>query len=567
MHRVNKLSALILALLLTATWPNHSATAQNSTNDIDVNKIELRLLREVVEAKPDRNVLRLSLDRCLQIAIENNQDILVMSYEPMKSETDIMAAEGEFDPILSSSFNYLRSVISVSSDIARFGGIPNIENYNASGDVALGGKLRWGTMYSVAVALQEERTTFNDFVPEWSGALTFTLTQPLLRGRGKGSNLATIKIARNTLDMSDRQLKVTILQTLSTVVKAYWDLVGAIENMKVRQEALANAENLLKINERRLEIGSAAAIEVLQAKAGVAVRQSELISAQASVENAEDILKQLLNMRDNELFSATQIVPSNRPNVPDLRPVDVTMQEENIKKSINLALEHRPEMDIAGLQIDNANIELRRAGNYMLPQLDISGSAGQGGRGPKIGDVVSNYHDVFGSVASIPGGVGDRDNFTYTVGIRASIPIGNKTARATHTRAQLSVRQARQDLQKIKQQLMLNVRLASRSVLTSKILAESNRQTRMLQEANVSAEGKRLRLGVSTSYRVLEVQEDLTLAQTQEVQALVNYEKARVDLDEAQGTLLDTFGIEFVAPEQEGTLSFVSSIYPLTPKG
>ena len=136
-----------------------------------------------------------------------------------------------------------------------------------------------GTTYELKLELTEEESTFNAFEPEWSGGLTFTLTQPLLKGRGRNANLARVRSAKINRRSGEHQVEQQVMTSIADVIKGYWDLVGAIEQLEVQEESLANAERLLEINERRLELGTAAKIEVLQAKAGVATRLNEVVSA------------------------------------------------------------------------------------------------------------------------------------------------------------------------------------------------------------------------------------------------------------------------------------------------
>ena len=221
-------------------------------------------------------------------------------------------------------------------------------------------------------------------------------------------------------------------------------------------------------------------------------------------------------------------------------------------ESVALAMKNRPEVETAQVQIESALIERKRAANDLLPQVDIVGGVSQGGRGHKARDLFE--------------GIRDRDDKSYNVGFQGTMPILNRQARGAFQRAELTARQAEQQLEQTRQNLILNVQVAVRYVATSRVLAESTLQTQALQEINLEAESKRLELGVTTSYRVLEVEEDLTLARTQHIQALVNFQKALTDLRLAEGTILGVFGIEFQAPEPETPISYVRSVTPLVKK-
>jgi outer membrane protein TolC len=519
---------------------------------IDVRRIDIDRLREILEGEAGGEALRLSLEECLRVAIENNPDLQIVRYEPLRSAADILAVKGEFDPILGASATYVRATQEASPEYRQFGRISTIDSYRTTSKYSVSGKLKWGTTYDASFNWDKEQTTFTGFNDEWSGGLTLTLNQPLLRGSGGAVNLARLRTAEKARQMSDAQVRLAVMTTVAQVVKAYWDLVGAVESVTVREEALSNAERLLDIAQKRLDIGTGAAIEVLQAKAGVATRQTDLITARSQVADAEDLLKQILNLRDHGIFSAKRIVPTDRPKVAEFNLETLKNNEEQLAKSIELALKNRPEIVSSQLEIETAGLERTRAANAMLPQVDLTGSVFQGKRGPMMWD-------------PFEGTLERNDNF-YSVGVKGTIPIGNRAARGAFQRADLTAHQAEQKLERTKQELMLKVRLAARALNTSIVLVESNYQACQLQETNVAAEEKRLRLGVSTSYRVLQMQTDLTTAQTQAVQARIAFEKANVDLRLAEGTVLETLGIEFALPEPEPPISYFRSIHPPAPR-
>ncbi|MCC6487987.1 MAG: TolC family protein [Candidatus Hydrogenedentes bacterium] len=588
------------------------------TGVINLQAITLDRLHEEVAQQTNREEMPLSLQECVTKALESNQDILVTAYEPLKAESDIMQAKGEFDPVLKSVYSRSHSENTASSQTNAFtggslgggssggllgnlggggssnllgglggngllGGLGNndndsnnfgrlllygainllskagsliqqwlpgretsyvIESDNWRSETSVYGKVPWGTQYELKMEVNEEQSTFNSFTSEFSGGLTLTLTQPLLRGRGSRANLARIRIAKNNREAAESQVMQQVMTTLSEVVKAYWDLVGAHQQLAVREKSLANAERLLKINERRMEIGTGAALEVVQAKASVAQRQGDVISARSQVGSAEDRLKLLLDMRNEGMFSSVRFKPTDMPEATEL-DLDETA-------SINLAMAHRPEMISANLEIDSAEIERYRAANEMLPQLDVAGSVFQGARGSKAGDVWE--------------GVTERDDNSWSLSVTGSVPITNRSGRGAYTSAALSKRQAEDRLEKTITELTLNVRNALRGVGTSRILVESSRQARALQETNVMAEEKRLTLGVTTSFEVLQVQEDLANAEAQEVQALIDFEKSKVDLELAEGVTLQSLGVEYEMPEPEKPISFLRSIVPPAPK-
>jgi len=522
--------------------------ARSLQEEISIDLIDLENLRGVIEGGEGPRAYRLSLEDCIEIALRNNPDIIIAAFEPYKADQDVLSARGEFDPQLSADWQLIDSSQAASQQTAAFGGVTSIESLRRTFNASLAGRIVSGTQYNFSITYNREQSTFGNFVTEFDAFANFTLTQPLLRGFGPKVNLVRVRTAKNAKRITERQLELQVLTTVSEVIKAYWDLVGAIENLRVQRTALANAERLLSNSETRRDIGTAADIEVLQAKAGVATRQGDFISARSAIEDAADRLKLLLDLTEGNYLSEAFIVPTDRPNLEDGDVIDIEKFDESVANSIDAALTNRPEITIADLEIASAELELKRAKNDKLPQLDVFGSYGRGGRNTELERTLT--------------GLTREQDRTFTYGAQASIPLGNRAARGAYEKALLNVRQSERRRHQTREQLVSNVRIAARQTRTNYNLVESNRIARQLQEANVVAEERRFGLGVSTSFQVLQVQEDLTAAQTVEVQARINYEKSLIDLQLAEGTLLDNLGIEYEPPNPDSPVITADDFVP-----
>ncbi len=555
-HQLRVSLILICALLTTVSPPwaqqvdeaeepaaETKVGAVQQINIFEASQIELLdldALQREVTARFGGVPTRMTLDECIQIALGSNQDILVSVFDPMAAESDIKAARGEFDPVLSANFNYFDSAQSTSSQTLAFSGLTSTENAFTNTGLSLSGRLHWGTQYNLSLSADRTIGTFSGFEEEFSAALSLTLTQPLLRGAGRKVTMVNIRSSENSKRISESQVMLTVLNTTGDVIKSYWDLVGAIRNLDVRQESLDNASRLHDISVRRNRIGTAAVIDVVQAQGGIASRQADFITALAAIGNAQDFLKRAMGLMEEEHFSTVSIIPIDRP-----ADVELVLDE---KASIQKALANRPEITSAMLTIDNAELERMRARNNLLPQLDIDGSYSTGGRARHVNDTFL--------------GLRKGQNETYSFGIIASIPIGNRAARHTHQRAMTSKEQAAQSLAQVKQQSEIQVRSSVRDVLLNRNLVKANLQATRLQEVNVRAEERKLEIGASTSQDVLDIQELLTTAQVAELQARVELEKARIDLKVAEGVLLEELGIEFEFPEGGHPLTFLESLRP-----
>lgn len=510
------------------------ATTDDDDNNIfkhlQIELMDLQELSEQVEARFVGEAFRLTLDEAVRMALLSNQDILITNFETLLADSDLLGAWGEFDPVLSASFNHRNSTTPRSPIQSFFLPSPDIEDKVNDYTLSLGGTTPWtSTQYSIDLSEQRDLGTFTGFNSIYAGDATITVTQPLLRGFGPSASLVQIRSAKKNQLISESQVELTVLTSVGEVIKAYWDLVGAIEQRTVRQESLANAMRVVRINEQRFEIGVAAALEILQAKAGAALRTSDLIVAATAILNTEYALKNLIGLYDEDLLSSRSIIPVERPD-----PAEV---EWDVEGSLRNALRYRPDIRSAELQVEDARLRAKSARNGLLPQLDLSGSYGRN----------SLDLDFRNSIEKVR----KRQGEIWSIGVTGSIPIGNRTARANHARAKQFIRQQEQRLQKTRQDAMLAVHIALHNLASNQILIESNKQARILQEANVAAEEKRLSLGVTTSQEVLEIQEDLTAARTQEVQAQIDFEKSRIDLKVAEGLLLRDMGIIYEEMDEE----------------
>lgn len=531
------------------------APAPYQTNLKDViseDLIDLSALRSALDRPVETDVMRLTLNEAIQVAIKNNPDIIIAQFDPAKAEAETYAAGGEFDPILQQKLSYSDTTSSLDQTVRSFVnflgsfGYSVVDSTSILSESSLAGKLHYGTQYAVQLSSNYEKGTFGNYQAEYSATLGLTLTQPLLRGFGREINRVRIRAGQNLRKISEAQARLTVMNKTADTIKAYWDLVAATENARVQEEALRNAERLMKISETRRDIGTAADIDVLQAKAGVAMRQSELIQAYARISDAGDMLKLLLNLEENGRFSKITILPVDRPNPNAATVFDTGNYDESLDLSVQRALELRPENEMSDLEIANALMEEEKARNDMLPQFDLVGSYARGGRSSEMGRTLT--------------GILEGQDEAFSVGFQASVVLGNRAARGAHQRARINKRQAEERRKQARMAMMMRVHYAARSVLSNQALVESTRQASRLQEANVNAEERRLRIGITTSYQVLRVQEDLTAAQAQELHARIAFEKALVELQLAEGSLLENFGIHYSMDISETPVTWVQSI-------
>jgi len=490
----------------------------------------------VLEEELPRAQTRMSRRECISAALENNLDIKISRIEPLSAAARITGAWGPYDPALTGGISmaerkYPGGLIDIQGVTIR---APSSKVAFVRGNLGLQGLIPTGTSYNLAYSSRRHKSYGGSVFgggggepAEYTGDISLELTQSLLRGLGLDVNLAQIHIAAINKEISEFELMRTVMQTVADVQSAYWELVFARENLEVRKKSLAVARDLLDRNRRRLAIGTAARFEVDQAEAGVAVREADIIAARAAVRDAEDRLKQVMNMRDDEAYWTAEIVVTDTAEMVDRA---ISLDDE-----IRLAHAERPEILQARKNIEAAETNLRVARNRVLPQVDVFGSYGFSSR------QLSYPKELEYLVRA--------DDYAYAYGVTASVPIGNRTARAERIAAEHALKQAKLQLERFKHNIAVEIRQAVRNVTTNMRLVDANRATRELREKTLDDEQTRYEVGVSTSYQVLEVEEQLAEARSGELRAIIDYRKALVALDLADGTILPKNNIAFVAEE------------------
>jgi len=259
-------------------------------------------------------------------------------------------------------------------------------------------------------------------------------------------------------------------------------------------------------------------------------REAEVISAIAAIRDAEDRLKLLLDVHEDATLWGDSIVPADKP-LMIMRSLDEELSYKG-------ALEKRPELVQAEKGLENSEMLVRLNRNALLPTIDLQGSYG-------FNSLRGNFNDEVDYLTR-----GDDWKFFY--GVVGRIPVGNRFAKGAYVRSRYEREKAQLAIRKLEQAVRLEVRTAIRQVETNRQLVETNAIATKLQERALEDEKKRYEVGVSTSYRVLEFEEDLARARCNELRALVDYRKALISLDRAEGAILERYNIEFVSTEEHG---------------
>jgi outer membrane protein len=452
-----------------------------------------------------------------------------------------------YDPIFQSSLLWGHQTTPEQNTITT--GTSSLVSTNKTANFSVGQNFLTGTSgtFTYSNLNQDQNSLRNLISPFTTSSMDLNITQHLLQGRGLAMNNRPIRIAKNNLKVNDLVFEQQVVNTVANVAQLYWTLVSAIENAEVAQQAVKYSQRLLDDNQKQVNVGTLAPVEVTRARAELASDNGALITAQTIVLQQEAILKTALSrngVASPELASA-HIVPTDRIRIPDVEPA------EPMQELVEHAFAQRPEVKQARIQIDSARINLEGTRANMLPQLDA------------VADLRNNALSGFpnlspGSAGLItpapPGLVGGysnalsqlffRDFPNYTVGVTMTIPLRNRAAEANMATAQVNLRMTEQSVQRLENLIRLDVQNALIAVQQARIKHDVAAEQVTLEEELLDAENKKLSIGTSTPQLVILVQRDLANAQLTEVQALTAYGLAKVQLDQSVGGVLASNHIE-----------------------
>ncbi len=490
-----------------------------------------------------RAVVDLTIDETAKRALERNLDIAVERLNPQTFDLSLAALEANYRPTFTSTTGYRDANQFTTSQTA---GADILNTVTFTANTGLAQNFKWGGG-SAAVAFNNNRIeNSNRFAtrnPTLNAGLTATLVQPLLRGFRIDSSRATLRVTRLNQQISETQLAATITNTLATVRNAYWDLVYAVQAVQVAQRSFELATRLVQDNRTRVEVGTMAPIDVVQAEAEAATRRQTLVQAQAARRTADLALKRLIvSGTDDEIWRA-ELNPVDRPSF--------TTVAVDVDAAVRRALAERTDVAQAKrqLEINDTNVKLLR--DQTLPALDLTASYGLAGIGGTQfvrsglgGDVTQIVESGYWSALRTLRGV---DAPTWNLSVALSYPIGTSSSDANLARARVQVRQAQAQIKSLELQIATEVTNIALTLQSNAERVQAARAARELAEKRLEAENSKFEVGMSTNYFVVQAQRDLADAQNTELRALLDYNKSVVDFDRVQQTSLSRANITLVS--------------------
>ena len=504
-----------------------------------------RLLREssaFLRQAPDERRFELTLDEAIQRALDRNLDIAVERINPQVLDLTLAERQAFYRPTF--GFNLDSSSRTNPSATQLDGGVVT-ETDTSNFDLSLNQPVRFGGG-TLSVGFDNNRqasnNAFSSFNPSFRSVFISQYSQPLLRGFRVDNTRTQIRVTQINRDISDINLRRTITNTVADVENAYWELLYAVASVDVQQQALDLAEQLVRDNRARVEIGTLAPIDVVQSQSEAASRRQALAQAQQARRTAELALKRLIvGGTQDELWEAS-LAPVDSPQL-SRPPID-------IERAVRNALAQRTDLSRAARQQEINELNVLNLRNSTLPGLDLVGTFQLQGQG---GDLLVRSGLGGAPSSVIPGGytnalnqIVDASFPVWSVAMQLSYPIGTSSDKVALERARLQVRQTDAQLRQLELTVATEITNAALQIESVEERIAAATAARELAEQQLEAEESKFDVGISTNFFVVQAQRDLATARDSELRAILDYQKALVEFDRLQQTSLSPGGISIV---------------------
>jgi outer membrane protein TolC len=471
-----------------------------------------------------------------------------------------------FDPVLTGSLGIQHATTPQTNIL--FSGVPSLVQATGTANFGYAQGFPTGTLLNIT--FNNSRVTTNStrslLVPQLNSNYLLQFRQHLLEGLSWQSNRRFIIQARNNREIADVAFRQQIIFTVTQIENMYWNLVNAYESLKAAQRAIQLANQLLADNQKQVQIGTLAPIEVVNAQAQVASSNQNLIIAQTNLQLQELLMKNALTKNENDpVLASAEVIPTDRMQLPETEPITP------LQDLIAEAMQRRPELAESRIDLNTRQISMKAVRNAMLPSLDLVANWGGNGLAGAVNPNFQNFG--VGSVNATNTGYFDalssvNSNPTYFVGFNLNIPIRNRAAQADQIRSVLEFRQAEARLQQLQNQISVDVRNAQFALQQNRARVDAAMKNRDYAQQSLDAERKKYALGARTTYNVLTQLNNLTTAESNLVTAMAAYEQSRVAMDQVTGRTLEALGID-IGDAEAGNVTHlpkVPGIVPATPE-
>ena len=518
--RPESLMATELADRSPKTTNTKALDASLDKNHSDSSIAKVGLVTPIDSLKKHSGSIVLSLKDAIIRTLSNNVSIAIESFNSKVKKETITESLSEFDATLGLELSTGRKTQQLASAFSS----PNrMENDNDNWELSLAQKLVTGAGYQFDFTNNRNKTNSKTagLNPSYSSEFQLSLTQPLLKNFGVDLNKRNIHIANNDVDISDYEFKTKVIDVVSDVENTYWDFIFSLRDLEVKQKSLERAKDFQKQVKAQVLVGIMAPIE-----SEVASREEFLLTAQDMIEDNQDKLKNILNIDFSSPEGLSPIYPSSQ--------ADVLAEDVDFNETIKMALANRPDYLGKKKELENKDILVKYQENQIYPSVDLVGSLGINGLS---GEAITITSGTFQGTSAYGGSYGtaltdalSTKYYDWELGVKFSYPLGNRSAKSKLSASRLEKAKLILDIKDLEKKIILEVRESVRQLKTDTKRIKAATVARKLSEEKLKAEEKKFEVGLSTSFNVLEFQEDLEEAQSNEIKTIIDYKQSRVRL-------------------------------------
>ena len=505
----------------------------------------------------------ITLREAIVLALSNNKDIEIARDNVQLAEADLLTVRGAYDPRFTAQSYYERINTPAASFLSGASGAVEITDFtNTARFEGLSPKYGGNYRIDFSAIRQTTNSQFTALNPSYPTALTFNFTQPLLRGRRFDLPRRNIEVAKKNLSLTDAQFRQRSIEVITQVQRSYWDLVFTLRNLQIQRESLNDARTQLDHNRRMVGEGTLAPIDIIAAQTQVANLEQAEFAALEDVNRAENNLKNLIAENQSAPIWNASLVPSD--------DVDLTVPRVVLTDAMKAAIENRPELRQSDLAKEINQLDQKLYRDLTKPQIDFVGSYGMVGNAGSLTSATNPFSssndalrarvnelstlnglqplpvppagtipsDLIGGYPRSLSNLASNDFNNFRVGVTFSFPLRNRTAEGQLAHSMIEGNRIATQRQQLEQLIQVEVRNALQSVTTAEARLRSAAVARENAEQQYASEKRKLNVGQSTVFLVLERQTALTIARGNELRAQTDLNKAIAELQRATGNSL-----------------------------
>jgi outer membrane protein TolC len=512
------------------------------TTQSPITLVPVSLEGPVQRAEKAGTAVHMSLRDVIKLALQNNLSIAIADTNEDIKQQALIGTYGAFDPTFGASLS------TSSSNRAN----TQVTTQSSSGFINTSKSSYWNTNVSqplpwyggsLTLSWNTTRTDSNQtndlFSPQYQTSGLLSFTQPLLRNLRVDSNRMAIKVANLNLKLNDSAFRTTLTSTIASIESAYWNLVSAVAAYDISVSSVQLAREQVAMNQKKVDVGTMAIIDVITSQASQAQREVTVIKAEDTLLQAENRLKNYISKdRTADIWGQT-IVPTEK--------TDFVEYKIDLNTSLMTALKNSPTLETDDLNLQNTDFTYKLYQNSRKWQVNLVASLGSGGvAGPQ-----AYRTDAFGNVTPVnnPANIGglftsystlfSQDTYNWNVGFSISIPLRNRNVNSQLASTRITREQQVMTRVQDEQTVIVNIRNYVQALETAKKQIETAHVGTQAAQAQLDAEQKRLEAGLSQNFQVMQDQDALTTAQNAELNALISYKTAVINLQSAMYTILD----------------------------